>query len=580
VADVLAGLVWYFAGMLAAQREARWYGSRCLGLAAALFGSTLVWTLPEFWQALAAVAVVGGLVAVAAWGSFLAGGAYAPQPRLAKLALAATFLLGLSALGWIGKVFLGVWTWDRSEHYPRLDNRGRVVLVHEENGRLQSITDLEGGVPPELLGQRLDYYTLQDTVAPRARGGWPNTRSYRNSHRFLVKFGNRSKPGNEEWWYVPSRGRLLGYDKYTKRMIGSFGPDGFAPPDGQPGGRFEGELAHVTRDYLSRASNYLAFPGGVYGVDFRRRTLQTLFTPAAGETVLWASRWENENDKRALAFVATDRSIHVIDETGRRLLSAPLAYERRTYRIESVGRLEDPERYWVWYEPAWWLGLDTLETMPAYVVAYGGAGGEVSPRLVGPPRPGGAREITPPLPPVEASPARAWFGLVTSPAEVAFLIGTTHSLEAEVRGNNGTEVALLLPFLVATTQFFLPGVRWDPAAHAGLVGGFASVALLSAAACALACWLIARRCSCSRTRCLGWSLCGFLFGATGLLLLFALGEWPARIPCPRCRKPRVVTRDTCEHCGAPHAAPAPNGTEIFEEIAAAPHALAGLESRL
>src|SRR5262249_29681663 len=37
VADVLLGLVCYFAGILAAQREARWYGSRCLGLAAGYF---------------------------------------------------------------------------------------------------------------------------------------------------------------------------------------------------------------------------------------------------------------------------------------------------------------------------------------------------------------------------------------------------------------------------------------------------------------------------------------------------------------------------------------------------------------
>src|SRR5262249_11551288 len=37
LADCLAGLVYYFAGMLTAQRAARWYGSRCLGLAAGLF---------------------------------------------------------------------------------------------------------------------------------------------------------------------------------------------------------------------------------------------------------------------------------------------------------------------------------------------------------------------------------------------------------------------------------------------------------------------------------------------------------------------------------------------------------------
>src|SRR5215469_3759802 len=49
LADILTGLLYYFAGMLTAQREARWYGSRCLPLAAGLFASLLVWNLPEFW---------------------------------------------------------------------------------------------------------------------------------------------------------------------------------------------------------------------------------------------------------------------------------------------------------------------------------------------------------------------------------------------------------------------------------------------------------------------------------------------------------------------------------------------------
>ena len=77
LADILSGLVYYFAGMLTAQREARWYGSRGLALAAAFFCSYLVWILPEFWQALVAIGIIGGFVGVAAWGSFRAGGAYA-----------------------------------------------------------------------------------------------------------------------------------------------------------------------------------------------------------------------------------------------------------------------------------------------------------------------------------------------------------------------------------------------------------------------------------------------------------------------------------------------------------------------
>src|SRR5262249_29014301 len=86
LADILTGLVCYFAGMLTAQREARWYGSRCLGLAAGFCCVILVWTLPEFWHALLAILLLTGMVATAAWGSFLAGGVYAAQPRLARAA--------------------------------------------------------------------------------------------------------------------------------------------------------------------------------------------------------------------------------------------------------------------------------------------------------------------------------------------------------------------------------------------------------------------------------------------------------------------------------------------------------------
>ena len=45
---------------------------------------------------------------------------------------------------------------------------------------------------------------------------------------------------------------------------------------------------------------------------------------------------------------------------------------------------------------------------------------------------------------------------------------------------------------------------------------------------------------------------------------------PARVSCPECRKLRVVTRETCERCGALHAAPALDGKEIFESMDATP----------
>jgi hypothetical protein len=577
VADILAGLVYYFAGMLTAQREARWYGSRCLGLAAGLFCSILVWMTPEFWQALLAVVAVGGLMAVAAWGSFLAGGTYTSQPRLAKFALATTFLLGLSALGFSGKTLIGLWLIGNTRTSYYLDRQGRVLVV--EWGQWLNVSDLEGRQLPEFKGVRVDDYAIKEITAPAAAGGREaKIQSYRNRNRFMVKHGNKTRPGNENWWYVPDQGRLLGYDRQSNRLIGSFGPGGFVPPDGQARERWQGEPAQHSMGYRAWAHDYLAFPGGVYAVDFRKGKVQTLFVPAAGESVRWACRWEGEAPKLSLAFVGTDKSVHVLDEAGSRVFSAPLASDLEGYREHRVGRLENPQRYWVWYVPSWYLGVEARETMPSYLVVYDSAGTEISRQAV-PPRPGVVRVFNQPLAAVVLSPsARVWLylaGLVTPMAETAVLVGTTQTLISEVRGNNGMEAPLLL-WLLATTQSYIPCTQGDPRAHADLVFGNATLMLLSAVTCALGCFLLARRHAFSRPRCVGWTLCGFLWGPTGLLLLLALQEWPACIACPNCRKPRLVTRDTCEHCGAAHALPTQDGTEIFETTAVTPDAaLAG-----
>jgi hypothetical protein len=575
LADTLTGLVYYFAGMLTAQREARWYGSRCLGLAAGLFCSIAVWTVPEFRQALLVIGIMAGVLAVAAWGSFQAGGAYAPQPRLARIALAVTFLTGLSALGFTAKFFIGKHLEPGTRCAYLLDRQGRMLDLHDKDGEVQSVTDLDGELPQDFSGVWPDLHALQEAAAPEARVDVARRRSYRSCSGSLVKHGNETRPGNEAWWYVPDQGQLLGYDTISKRPIGSIGPDGFAPPGEQPKERFEGRLYHVARFPEAAASDYLAFPGGVYAVGFRKRTVQTLFVPTAGETVLWASRWEDKKSHSSLAFVGTDKSVHAVDEAGGRVFSVRLAYDLESYQILSVGRLENPARYWVWFEPQWYLGAGRLETMPASVVEYDDTGREVVRRTLPPRpgRPGDARRPDPRMLVFEPSSFVALSGLFTSPAEFTLLAGTRQVLVSEVRSNNGSEVPLVLQFLFFSTQFFLPSVGYLPRTPGGLVFGFAALMLLAAVASGLVCFLLARRHAFSRVRCMGWALCGLLWGPTGLLLLLALQEWPARIACPKCRKPRVVTRDTCEHCGAAHAAPVPDGTEIFEEIAAAPHAV-------
>src|SRR5262249_2416441 len=188
------------------------------------------------------------------------------------------------------------------------------------------------------------------------------------------------------------------------------------------------------------------------------------------------------------------------------------------------------------------------------------------PQITGcwPPRTG---TWNPPIRLAEPSYRQVLFGLVTSPVEAGVLVGTMRYLFGDFRASQGAEMALLYQFLAATTPFFSPGAGWNMRIEGGLMFGYLALMLLSAAVSALVCFLLARRYSFTRLQCLGWALCGLLFGLTGLLLMLALQEWPARVSCPSCGRPRRVDRDSCEHCGAAHAPPAPDGTEIFEPAA-------------
>src|SRR5262245_39372116 len=433
--DILAGVVYYFVGMLTAQREARWYGSRGLGLGAALFCTFLVWTVPEFWQALAFIVLVGTFVGVAAWGSFLAGGAYAPQPRLAKVALAGTLLVGLLVVSVVGKLTLAQWldSKETSSSYT-LDRQGRVLNVPWKNGigPIEPITDLEGRVPPDLQGRRVDRNLIEEIEAPRASLDWPTFRGYRVPGRFYVQHFNESTPSNEVWYYVPDQGRVLGYDEVFHQFLGSFGPDGFVPAGQPPGERFQGELRYPTRFWDAVPTRFLMFSDVVYDVDFARRTIRQLFTAPEGETIVWANHWRDRREKRGLVVVSTDLSVHVLTEAGAPVVRAPRAYDRSNHRLASVVRLEDPERYVVWYGPALFLEPEELRKSRNYLVEYDPTGRELSRWSM----PRGADPT--------ASFAAALYGLFTPPAELAIVSAPIFDLRSEARSRLGKDTWLHL----------------------------------------------------------------------------------------------------------------------------------------
>jgi hypothetical protein len=95
------------------------------------------------------------------------------------------------------------------------------------------------------------------------------------------------------------------------QSLGSFGPEGFAPAGKGPGKSCRGELRYRTTRWGASVQQFLAFPDRVFTVDVRRRTVQTLLVPVAGETVAFA-RWliDDLDTRPPLIVMSTEQSVH------------------------------------------------------------------------------------------------------------------------------------------------------------------------------------------------------------------------------------------------------------------------------
>ena len=238
------------------------------------------------------------------------------------------------------------------------------------------------------------------------------------------------------------------------------------------------------------------------------------------------------------------------------MVSVPRAHDCYGY-LPGLGKLEKPERYFAWYQPnpgARFVEPQESKTAPFHLHECDAGGREL------------AQRDHPQRPYPVASYAKAFFGLVTPMTEVATLVRLSQSLRWEGRSKRSTHQPVILDYL-ENMRYFVPGTSRFEVTPGALIPGYVALILVSAAASALGCFVLARRYAFSRARGIGWALLGLFFGWVGLVLMLVLQEWPARVSCPNCCKLRVATRDTCEYCGALHQPPAHDGTEILEASA-------------
>jgi hypothetical protein len=537
--DLLTGTVWYFAGLLAGGRSARWYGSRVLPVATAALCSVAVVQVPRAWQAVAISIVAGPALAAAAYGAFVAGGELRSRPRLARaglgVALAAAILFVVAvAVGLLSGLLADP---QAPEVQYAFGRDGDVLRIEKEpGGHVSAVIDLSGKThfdprSPEAIKLLASDQVISVSLAPgtRAEAG------YRIAWR-RVSHMSRTDDGIN-WDYSAVEGLIVAHDTRTRRRVGTLGPDGFVPADRGAARPFRDEYLWdatspeyiVIIDNQTHRNRLLFFRRSVYDVSLHDRRARAVFNGSADEPVLGgALTWVRRDETHVqMQVIATRRYVHVSIPAEEPRIAVPLDQDPARYgTVVVLYQPESEPNVFIRYEPSDRKGG---AARTPYIVVKADKGG----RIVD-------RRTLPPLPAEERPNASqsAVAGLFSPPL--------VYALVSAYDWRAGKDVSD-------------PWAAAGPSAVVWLV--FLALGVLGSAA---ANFILARRSAVPASRQIGWGLIGLLLGATGFLLMLCMQGWPARVRCPECGRMRPVDRGGCPRCGRPFPPPAADGTEIFE----------------
>lgn len=540
-ADLLCGVVYYFAGLLTGMRVARWYATRTLGIGVGIVCSIACQSAGRFEWAVAVIA--GGLAinGVAAWGAFVGGGRFETQPRITRVATSVSvgtgLLIACVTFLIVGLFLTGAGPDSQPGRYT-VDSDGSVVRQVIEAGRIVAIEDQQGRPIEKYKDPEVRDTSMRGVVEREVgisnfqTGVVPN--SFRSTREFfLTLYPDASDIEYRElrWYYVPREGLIAAYDSRTARRIGWMGPGGFSAGEHPPEQRF-------TRPLLEKNSirqPLLAFKDAVYRLDLGQRRIEKIFTPSARESVIGA---EGANSYDVSAYVsdvragfdviATTQRVVIQSQNGTVELSAPLDTRAVDYDEVTIYRAvyapDNPT--FIWYRGH---RMNRPQPTPELVTKFDASNTVVA-----------RYELSH----LDSSASMPWS---TAPTFLLVPVTARAALTKALRFEHAKIDLSAGMSQDQRTAFWL-------------------LSTLSSLATAAAIFARCRKFAFASGRTWTWTIIGFVLGPFGFLLMLALVDWPAREKCPSCGRLRVVTHEHCEHCSKPFAPPQHDGTEVFEPI--------------
>jgi len=515
----LAGIAFYFAGMLTGLRRARWYASRTFGLGLA-FMVLLANFAPNwrFWQILMAMLTGIAILATAAWGGFHSDGHYKGQPALGKLGLTASITVGAGVVTFIVFALLAnllpnyLFNNDRWAMYV-MTKDGTIYKETQGGRRPPEFVDLDGKPLIDAKTGRMiesEEFNRRACNTTSIQMDWEKPSLRRQNPPIFFTFW-RATP-DTIWYYWNRYRRLVGYDIATRRFIGSIGPNGFANDLSGGGDRFNAPDSQTLRTSAA-----------IYRADLQNRATRTLFTTEKDETILGATDEFLNGPDWDYTVVATRRHIRLLTPDGKVVWQTPYEQAYPDYGHVRVSFLEKPGQYALWVAPPYGANKRADWKLPTHVAWIDSEQGMFK-----------SVDLPNLNPPGNGYPLRAkLLSLLMPPALWAGIYLDDRPEPPE------------LPWKLVLISLAAAAVVWVP----------------------LGLWLAWRHNFDIRAQ-LGWAVFHLFCGIPGFLAFLSVQEWPAQEPCPNCEKLRSIDREKCEHCGADFAPPEKNGTEIFAPLEA------------
>lgn len=543
LADLLVGLVFYFAALTAALQRGSWFGARTMALFAAVYASFASGRSQYFYLSVETVVLMGSALFFAASGAMLSNGSWKDRPWISRAALVVVVFYGIwGMLGLVTTVSrAGNEAYNPVGSEYRFTLEGQPLIVTTRPDLSVHVTDLAGHViTDERYQGRQSYETMLNpwTIStyigdPHGFDNYSFWENYRQGRLYAGRLYN-FQPSPVSWFYLTKQRYYVGISHQTKRPIliadksgfrpwGSV-PDPFGPEMNMGSGSLdlttisEGDALYVY-DFIHEKMLHLQSPGNqpIYATG---RVVRYLNPPAANEIRL---------------IIALDHELVVYDREGHLLTTLP--YQQDVAQWGMIGLALGPalDRYYITYAPSIWHSWAQRQSMPTYFQELNNKGEVIY------------NYELPPLPYVPHPPG--WVSILTEKIQSP-VIWYGAVLIQKIKTSLGMKVP---------NNFSYYSPRKSHAAKVGIQITLISLAL----SLATVAW--ARRNQFSWSATWAWAVFVLATNLAGLITFRLAADWPVRVKCPECSRKRQVEAEQCPHCQAAWPAPTPNGLEIFEE---------------